>query len=294
MAKKREEPPKAAPTMLMGDVESARAALVERKRLGQELLSVKVTHGGEMEAARREFQKWHDYNVTLLERLFTADEFARSYEWSGQTGSISFNLGGGPPVIDFNEDLQGMQGQVQYLDSLIERLPLLQSSQHTGARPTPRGVHALAPTAAPSRVFIVHGQDGAARASVARFLEKAGIEAVILHEQASRGDTIIEKLERNADVHFAVVLLTGDDEGRRKGDAAPPKPRARQNVILELGYFVAKLRRENVCVLYEDGVELPSDWNGVVWVALDGHEAWKYKLAKELNAAGFSIDLNRV
>jgi predicted nucleotide-binding protein len=143
-------------------------------------------------------------------------------------------------------------------------------------------------------VFIVHGQDGAARASAARFLEKAGIEAIILHEQANRGDTIIEKLERNGDVHFAVVLLTGDDEGHRKGDTAPLRPRARQNVILELGYFVARLGRKNVCVLYEDGVELPSDWNGVVWVALDAHDAWRHKLAKELNAAGFKIDLNAV
>jgi predicted nucleotide-binding protein len=146
----------------------------------------------------------------------------------------------------------------------------------------------------PSRAFIVHGRDGEAREAVARLLGKAHIEAIILHEQASRGDTIIEKLERYGNVPFAVVLLTGDDEGRQRGDPNPLKPRARQNVILELGYFVARLGRENVCVLYQEGVELPSDWDGVAWVPLDSHGAWKTKLGIELRSAGFSIDLNHL
>jgi predicted nucleotide-binding protein len=129
---------------------------------------------------------------------------------------------------------------------------------------------------------------------VALFLERLGIEPVILHEQANRGATLIEKLERNSDVQFAVVLLTPDDEGRLVAPDEVLRPRARQNVVLELGYFVGRLGRAKVCALYGGEIELPSDWHGVIWVALDDRGAWKMELFRELRAAGFSVDMNRV
>ncbi|TQF40160.1 hypothetical protein UNPF46_11595 [Bradyrhizobium sp. UNPF46] len=138
------------------------------------------------------------------------------------------------------------------------------------------------------KVFIVHGHDDAVRESVARFLSAAGCDPIILNEQASRNRTVIEKIEANNDVHFAVVLLTPDDEGAKKGEAL--QPRARQNVLLELGYFMAKLGRSNVCALRRGEVEIPSDFAGVVWTAYDSAGAWKRELAKELDAAGFSVD----
>lgn len=144
-----------------------------------------------------------------------------------------------------------------------------------------------------NRVFIVHGHDGEARESVARFLTKLGLEPVILHEQASRGRTIIEKVEANSDVGFAVVLLTPDDEGRRRGDDTL-EPRSRQNVLLELGYFIARLSRANVCTLKKGELQIPSDFAGVVWSTMDSAGGWRLELAKELQAAGYIIDWNRV
>jgi predicted nucleotide-binding protein len=88
------------------------------------------------------------------------------------------------------------------------------------------------------------------------------------------------------------VLLTPDDEGRQAGSNTELRPRARQNVILELGYFVGLLKRERVCALYKGDLELPSDWDGVVWVRMDDRGAWKLELARELKAAGFDVDLN--
>jgi predicted nucleotide-binding protein len=291
MVKKQNDPPK-TPATLTQTVDQAKAALTDRIRIGHGLLEHQIKHGGDMEIAKANFQKWTDYNVSMLERMFTTEQIAREYEWSG-SGSVTMVFGERSPADDFNYKLDAIKAEIQNLDSLLDRIELYASSPPS-AQARARPARAALSAASPSRVFIVHGQDGEARESVARFLEKAGVEAVILHEQANRGDTIIEKLERNSDVHFAVVLLTGDDEGRRKDDANPSKPRARQNVILELGYFVALLGRKNVCALYQDGVELPSDWNGVVWVALDAHHAWKYKLGNELKAAGFPIDLNHV
>lgn len=143
------------------------------------------------------------------------------------------------------------------------------------------------------KVFVVHGRDNGTKETVARFIEQQGLQPVILHEQPSRGMTIPEKLDANSDVGFAVILLTPDDLGRAKSDAEE-KPRARQNVVLELGYFLGRLGRDKVCALLKDTVELPSDYGGGVYVPWDDAGAWKMELAKEMQAAGYQIDFNKV
>lgn len=121
------------------------------------------------------------------------------------------------------------------------------------------------------------------------------MEAIILHEQPNEGKTVIEKFERDASqVSFAVVLLTPDDIGYPKNKQKEAKSRARQNVVLELGYFSGILGRSNVCVLYKDEVDIPSDYLGVVYVPFDKEGAWRFNLSKELKQAGLSIDLNKL
>ncbi|HCY56463.1 MAG TPA: hypothetical protein DF715_13405, partial [Oceanicaulis sp.] len=145
------------------------------------------------------------------------------------------------------------------------------------------------------RVFVVHGHDGESREAVARFLVSIGLDPIILHEQANRGRTVIEKVEANSDVSFAVVLLTPDDLGRATADGeADLEPRARQNVLLELGYFIAKLGRAHVCALRRGSVVIPSDFAGVVWTEWDEAGAWKVSLARELKASGHDVDLNKL
>ena len=141
-------------------------------------------------------------------------------------------------------------------------------------------------------VFLVHGHDHLPLHQVARVLQKLRLNPVILSEQPGRGETIIQKLERHAKAAFAVVLLTPDDHGSLVGQEATAKTRARQNVILELRYFVGKLGRNRVCVLKQGDIELPSDWLGVEYKLLDEGMGWQLALAKELKAAGFDIDLN--
>jgi predicted nucleotide-binding protein len=146
---------------------------------------------------------------------------------------------------------------------------------------------------APSRkVFVVHGHDDGAREAVARFLEQIGFEAIILHEQASQGRTVIEKVEAHGEVGFAVVLLTPDYEGCKKGETL--KSRARQNVVLELGYFVGRLGRDRVCAMTRGDVEIPSDFGGVVYEPFDVAGGWRQALGRELQAAGFDVDWNNV
>ena len=144
----------------------------------------------------------------------------------------------------------------------------------------------------PNRVFIIHGHNTAAKEGVARFLEKLGLEAIILHEQPNKGNTIIEKFELHSEVGFAIALLTGDDEARVAASDAPLKKRARQNVLFEFGYFIGKLGRSRVCALMEEDVEIPSDYQGVVYIPLDRGERWKIDLVRELKAVGFEVDAN--
>lgn len=143
------------------------------------------------------------------------------------------------------------------------------------------------------KVFVVHGHDEGAREAVARFLERIEFQPIILHEQANKGRTIIEKVEEHGDVDFAVVLLTPDDEGCEKGGT--PAPRARQNVMLELGYFIGRLGRDHVCALKRTAdLEIPSDFGGVVYETFDASGGWKQALGRELQEAGFDIDWNKV
>lgn len=143
-----------------------------------------------------------------------------------------------------------------------------------------------------NKIFIVHGHDDGARETVARFLERMGFEAIILHEQANQGRTVIEKVEAHGDVSFAVVLLTPDDEGSVKGGVL--EPRARQNVLLELGYFIGRLGRDKVCALKRGQLEIPSDFAGVVWELMDDTGGWKQALGRELQAAGHNFDWNKL
>lgn len=141
------------------------------------------------------------------------------------------------------------------------------------------------------KVFIVHGRNNEAKQEVTRFVERQGIETIILHEQASSGMTIIEKIEHYSnDADFALILYTACDQGRGIHESKfPPKNRARQNVVFEHGYLMAKLGRENVCALVHGEIETPNDISGVVYVPLDPAGAWKLEVLKELKACGYKV-----
>ena len=141
-----------------------------------------------------------------------------------------------------------------------------------------------------TKVFIVHGHNGEIKEAVARIIEKQGLEAVILSEQANRGKTIIEKFEANSNVGAAICLFTADDKGRRASDTSD-KDRARQNVVFETGYFIGKLGRENIIIIAGSSVEIPSDLYGVVYTS---QSDWKTEVLKGLKAIGYDIDLNKL
>lgn len=155
------------------------------------------------------------------------------------------------------------------------------SSKQISQKSTPKNM---------DKIFIVHGHDGELKQSVARIIEKQGLKAIILTEQANRGRTIIEKFEDYSDVGGAICLFTADDYGRAKNDTTD-NTRARQNVVLETGYFMGKLGRDHVVLLADKGIEMPSDLSGVVYTDTG---SWQFALLKELAAMGYKVDLNKL
>jgi predicted nucleotide-binding protein len=150
------------------------------------------------------------------------------------------------------------------------------------------------------RVFIIHGHDDGAKQSLARFIESLGLKPVILHEQKWGGLTVIENFEKHSNVGFAIALLTPDDLGASINDMPDGlRPRARQNVIFELGFFVGKLGRNKVTVLYKShsekgALEIPSDYHGIRYVDMEANEGWKLLLARDLKGAGIRIDASGI
>lgn len=144
-----------------------------------------------------------------------------------------------------------------------------------------------------SKVFIVHGHDNETKERTARFIEKLGYNAIILHEQASGGKTIIEKIESHSNVGFAIVLYTPDDQGSVKSDAEDGQlnNRARQNVVFEHGYLIGKLGRSKVIPLVSGSIELPNDISGMVYLT---DTDWQVEVAKEMKVAGYEIDFNKI
>ena len=143
-------------------------------------------------------------------------------------------------------------------------------------------------------MFVVHGHDEVVRLEVEKLLKSLKLNPVILQDQTNQGLTIIEKFEKESDVEYAVVICTPDDVGASNAERDNLNPRARQNVLLEWGYFLARLGRSRVTALVQEQVELPSDYKGVIYTKLDGGNGWKYEIADELQAAGIEADKNLI
>lgn len=142
------------------------------------------------------------------------------------------------------------------------------------------------------RVFIVHGHDDALRNEVVLTMQSVKLEPIVISGLPSGGRTIIEQIEHYSDVQYAVVLLTPDDIGHAKGHPGSARPRARQNVVLELGYFMGKLGRDRVRALHRGDLELPSDYGGVLYTPVDRiNFDWRNELCRELDGAGLEVHL---
>lgn len=235
-------------------------------------------------------QTWETVTRDVLSRSFGASSPNVSSVMN--VGQYAFAFGNGTEHEWEQQRAEDTTTRLEIIDGLIELLMSNSALEKTGSlvsNPSQNESVQLG-----NRVFLVHGHNEAAIHETARFLERFDLDVTILREQPNSGRTIIEKFIDFSDVAFAVILLTGDDRGGKIDEAYEnQKPRARQNVVLELGFFLGKLGRKRVCALYQDGVDIPSDYSGVLFIPLDKNGAWQMSLARELKSAGLDIDMNK-
>ncbi len=261
-----------------------------RAHLHARLLAIQIQRGLTLvrrleargdETLAHDYQAWREHNERLLRLLIASHEVWESYLRTicGSYGRRT------PPSAGL---IEAVQTEMRDLAAVADKLGLSQTEPEASI---PAASSGELPA---DKVLIVYGRNEEAKEKVARFLMKLQLEPILLDEQAARGRTLIEKFETQWPVAFVVVLLTGDDVGGLAPEPRTLRPRVRQNVVFELGFSIAKLNRERVCALYEEGVELPSDFHGVEYKPLDAAGAWKAKLAKELHEAGLRFDPLRI
>ena len=238
---------------------------------------------GKLQYSWEKIKRWVDRTDGIISNHVNPKEGAKFKEASG---GIAMGDGYG----NFQREVQAKDA---FLRSLLEEVSLYPQAVLKGQANSLQDKKPNQVKQSSNDIFIVHGHDDGIKNTIARFIEKLDLHPIILHEQPNKGMTIIEKFENHAPVSFAIILLTPDDVGASVEEKDKLSPRARQNVVFELGFFIGSLKRQRVVVLYKKEVEIPSDFNGILYIPYDESGGWKLLLARELKSAGFNVDLNK-
>ena len=286
--------------------EDAKARIHERITIAKELARRQVNSITDYETFENDVMKWADVTRSLLSMIFADQSAAKSFSSAGSFMGLpsvhnymfAFDTQrrGGVGADRISKAMESMRKfiprRITALESILETLDLVPDVNIPSTSADPDGKKQ------PGRnVFVVHGHDEEMKQAVARTLETLDLTPIVLHEQHDGGRTVIEKFTDYSDVDFAIVLISPDDIARDANE--PPeteKYRTRQNVILELGFFLGKLGRSNVLPLYRkhDNFDMPSDYDGVLFTEYDPSGAWKFKLVQELAAANIAVDANKL
>jgi predicted nucleotide-binding protein len=249
------------------------------KRLNKQLVAGKSLHRIKPEESStavasllHKVEDWKTLSFTVLSESFAGIEVTSEFN---RISGVHKPLPG--KYIEQQQDIQKMlSASLQFIQTILSSLDTMDDVMARQNK---------------NSIFIVHGQDDAVKQEVARFISDIGKKPIILHEQPNHGKTIIEKFNKYSEVPFALILLTPDDIGYPANSKNTKRSRARQNVIFEFGFFVAKIGRNRVCVLHKGNVEIPSDLQGFVYIPFDEYGGWKEKVVKELRGLGIKVKL---
>lgn len=217
-------------------------------------------------------------------------EIFGEWEESNQGDKYTFR-GKGGEILNWWPKKGTLQFQGKGIDTFKEKLSMNMSSGN--------GKQTIKPKATDlKKIFIVHGHDRDARDQLELILMRLGLQPFILQNSDGGGKTIVEALEKHIyeDSAFGIILMTPDDFGFAKNEGeTEKKPRARQNVILEMGMVMAKLGRERMAIIQKGTLERPSDTDGILRIEFNEHvREIAPKLAQRLQGAGFDIDSKRI
>lgn len=258
------------------------------KKLEKLIEEIEVLISKRVTSESPEFITWKSKTELFLRKVYGA----KSFEYK-KFDDIIFYLTVITGSTTINDEIRacknGLLCAKATLTALLEFMEE-EIEEKSEVEPTDIAVERLDGSGPFSKVFIVHGHDSALKYEMARLIEKQNIEAIILSEQENRGATVIEKIEEYSNVDAAICLFTPDDFGKEKNDEEL-KYRARQNVVFETGFFMAKLKRKNVILVAESEVEMPSDLQGVMYTNVG---EWQFKVLRELRSIGYNIDMNKL
>ncbi len=265
------------------------AALAEARTAGEAILEARPKDRSEVADFRNRYLSWEGRTAAVLENGFKVSGFLTTSpkdEFTGTAVSL-LDLKIASTTIPWErlpEVIADIREKLRVLGAIEDRLDVYAESA------VPRKGDGTAPDAP---IFLVHGHDIERRELIRRFLETVtDRDVVVLADQPNRGQDILGKLLSHAQqAAFAVVLLTPDDEGGKRGSASD-SPRARQNVVFELGMFIGLLGRDRVAALNDPSIELPTDFAGVAYIPVHG-ESWQIELARELKAADIAVSLDK-
>ena len=231
-----------------------------------------------------------------------------SGEWHEKEGMIQFKANNEGIVNLFSNGTVQIQGKQEGKDEINDILtPMLAQSSKvvinklSSVKENPTEVHQTDIAKDKLKVFVVYGHDNAAREQLELILMKLGLDPFVLSNTSGHGLTIIESLEREIvsgedRCEFGIVLLTPDDVGYSKVKGSESaEPRARQNVVLEMGMLLSALGRENVVILKKGHLEVPSDAQGILYIPFNDHvKETVPKLVDRLNKAGFELKADAI
>lgn len=195
-----------------------------------------------------------------------------------------------------------LQGNAQEKERLAKLLADKDSNPARTPSPDSRTVSATKPTTAKGggKIFIVHGHDSTSKEQLELILHKLGLQHFVLANSGGGGLTIIEALEKeigpDGNSKFGIVLLTPDDFGYSKLEGAEKaQPRARQNVVLEMGMLISAVGRRNTVILKKGHLEVPSDASGILYLGFNEHvKETVPRLVDRLKSSGFEINPDRI
>jgi predicted nucleotide-binding protein len=276
-------------TELVKEKDIFNSQLDQRVKIGQELYDRKINTQEEFSKIKEEYSEWDDWNSEYLKQAFNIEQNEYRSDYDNSEPIIFRMMKRQTPTQDLMDFKEKVKRKTAVLKKLRKKSDLLKVNITLVAPEKLESVEVDK-----SKVFIVHGHDEEIKTKAARFVEKLGFEAIILHEQASSSKSIIEKIERYSDVGFAIILYTPCDLGSKNKENEKLKTRARQNVVFEHGFFIGKIGRENVCALVKEDTETPNDISGVVYISIDEAGGWMLSVAKEMKESGFEIDMNNL
>jgi predicted nucleotide-binding protein len=316
--------------MLLIPKEELTEKLIMRIKIGEEFLRRQIQTRSQLSITQKEYEIWNDQNSVLLKLAFNEpdNEYRAGYDYINIKGTFFRDA-----FIEEERDILfiDIRNKIEFLSQLVEKLPRIKYKQQKQAyRQTKKDEVFLNDKVeekkeanqqakkdeiflddkieerkdahqqtkkdemtSNNKVFVVHGHNDEVKLNVVRTLEKLGIEPIILHEKGNEKNTLIELIENNSDVAFAIVLLSDDDVGKAQKDKELIS-RAGQNVILELGYFIGRLGIDRVCALHNNKIELPGDKHDLVYISVDPSGHWQIDLAKKLKSAGYKLDINNI